>query len=133
LTGAPASDHARTGNHHEPVAKIVEESAMNLRMFVRGLPDPEAVRAQARRKTESALQRFEARIRSASVRIEDETGPRRHGVDKICTIALVLDSGELRIRETGREWVQVFETALDRVRAALSRKVARSKRGIGGG
>jgi len=106
---------------------------MNLRLFVRGVENSEQLRADAREKIEQRLKRFAPQIVRLIARLEDETGPGRHKVDKVCTIALRLRSGEIRIRELGDDFPSVIDVALDRVRAALSRHVGRAKRGVGGG
>lgn len=106
---------------------------MNLRVFMRGVDDGERLRAYAHEKVEQRLQRFAPRIRRAFVRLEDETGPQRQRVDKVCALALTLQTGEIRIREIGDNFPTVINIALDRACAALSRHVSRRKRGIGEG
>jgi ribosome-associated translation inhibitor RaiA len=67
------------------------------------------------------------------VRLEDETGPRKHKIDKVCSISLHLRTGEIHVREIGKDMLQVLDTALGRARAALGRQISRRKRGIGQG
>lgn len=106
---------------------------MNTKLFVRGIDDDESLRALARKKVERGLRQYASRIRIATVRLVDETGPRRRGVDKICSINLTMDQGMIRVREVGRDLRVVLDIALDRVRAALGRRVSRTKRGIAEG
>ena len=67
------------------------------------------------------------------MRIEDVTGPEKHGVDKQCSIELRLRTGEVRIKEIGDDFHATIDTALDRMKAALSREAAKAKRGVGEG
>lgn len=106
---------------------------MNLKLFVRGVNNGSELREYAREKVEARLERFAEKILQASVRLEDQTGPSRHKVDKVCVISVKLRTGEIRIRELGDDFPAVIDVALDRTRAALSRQVGRAKRGIGEG
>jgi ribosome-associated translation inhibitor RaiA len=106
---------------------------MDLRLFIRGVERPAELREQARERVRSGLRRFAARILSATVRLEDETGPQKSRIDKVCQIELRLRSGVIRIREVGQNFRAVIDVALDRVRGALSRQVGRAKRGVGEG
>ncbi|QOJ14426.1 MAG: HPF/RaiA family ribosome-associated protein [Planctomycetia bacterium] len=106
---------------------------MDFNVFVRGVDNPAVVREMAEGRIAAGLQRFESRVRRATVRLEDETGPNQHGIDKVCSIELLLDSGDVRIREVGSDFSSVIDVAVDRMRAALGRQVSRDKRGIGEG
>lgn len=106
---------------------------MDLRIFIRGVEDDGRLREYAQEKIGEALQRYEEHILDATARLEDETGPNKSTVDKVCSIELKLRVGEIRIREVGEEFIAAIEVALDRLRAALSRQVSRVKRGIGEG
>lgn len=106
---------------------------MNLEIFVRGVDGANKLREYAQEKLESALQRYVSHVRRACVRLEDETGPNQHRVDKVCAIELQLDGNEIRIREVGADFAATIDVALDRMRAALSRQIGRSKRGIAEG
>lgn len=107
---------------------------MTLTIFVRGVEGGAKLKELADKKFASGLRRFEAVIRKATVKLEDETGPRKQTVDKVCTVELKLArGGELRVREVGDDFAGVINTALDRVKAALSRSVGRMKRGVGEG
>ncbi len=106
---------------------------MDIEIIVRGVEDASGLRGLAQRKLEAALQRYTTQVRRATMRLEDETGPSRHGVDKVCMISLRLRRGEVRVREVGPDFGPVIDVALDRMRAALGRKISRSKRGVGEG
>jgi hypothetical protein len=68
------------------------------------------------------------------VLLEDVTGPHRQGVDKRCRIDVRLKrGGELTIDELGAEVFASLALALSRLKAAISRKVGRTKRGVGAG
>jgi ribosomal subunit interface protein len=106
---------------------------MEMRVFIRGADDPGPLRAFAEEKLTAGLQRFEEHVLGATIRVEDETGPGKHGVDKICHIEVKLRTGEVRIKEHGDDFHATIDKAIDRLRAALSRETARAKRGIGEG
>lgn len=106
---------------------------MEIRVFVRGVDDPTSLRALAEDRVKSALDRHAERVRAVTVRMEDETGPGRHRVDKVCAIDVQLDRGDVRIREVGEQFPAALEVALDRLRTSLSRQISRSKRGVGEG
>lgn len=106
---------------------------MNVEVFIRGVRDGSRLREVAQQKLSAALQRHQDRVRRATMRIEDETGPNRHKVDKICSIELLLSGKAVRIREAGKELWAVIEVALDRARAALRRRISREKPGIAAG
>ncbi len=106
---------------------------MDIQLIVRGVPEDGELRAFFEERFDRVVSRFEDRIQNAVVRLEDVTGPEKHGVDKLCSIELKLKTGEIRIKEQGEEFHPTISKALDRVRAALSREVSRAKHGIGEG
>jgi len=106
---------------------------MNIQVFVRGVEQPANLRSFAQEKLTSVLERFDHSVRNATLRLEDVTGPEKGGVDKSCSVEVRLRTGEVRIKERGDDFHATIETAMDRLRAALSREVARGKRGIGEG
>lgn len=107
---------------------------MDLDIFVRGVEGGSNLREMAREKFDAALQRFTTHVRRATVRIEDETGPDQHRLDKVCAIELQLNNaGDVRIREVGDNFAATIDVAIDRMRAALGRQVSRAKRGVGEG
>lgn len=106
---------------------------MDTKVFIRGVEKPSDLRAFAEEKLAGALERFADRVLNATMRIEDVTGPEKHGVDKQCSIELRLRTGEVRIKEIGDDFHATIDTALDRMKAALSREAAKAKRGVGEG
>lgn len=106
---------------------------MDINVVVRGVEQPTRLREFAEEKLVRVLTRFDERILSVSVRLEDETGPGKHGVDKKCSIEVRLRTGEVRIKEQGDDFEATINTAIDRLKAAISREVAKAKRGIGEG
>lgn len=108
---------------------------MDVQIVVRGVEDDKvaSVREYADEKLRHALDRFEERVLSATVRVEDVTGPEKQGVDKQCKIDVRMRGSELHIDELGDNFTGVINTAMDRLRAAMSREVAKNKRGIGEG
>lgn len=108
---------------------------MDLQVFVRHIAEREtpAVRQFAEEKVTLALERFNERVLSAIVRVEDETGTAKHGVDKMCSIEVKLRNSDIHIKEHGAEINATIDIAVDRLRAALSREVGRAKRGVAEG
>ena len=107
---------------------------MNIQVFVRGVEQPAELRSFAQEKLAGVLERFNHSVRDATLRLEDVTGPDKKGdVDKACNVEVRLRTGEIRIKERGDDFHATIDTAMDRLRAALSREVARGKRGIGEG
>ena len=106
---------------------------MDLRVSVRGVEKPAALRAFAEERAAKGLARFDKKILGATMRLQDETGAERKGLDKTCSIEVKLRQGEVRIKEQGEDFVATINAALDRLKAALSRKVSRTKRGVAEG
>jgi len=106
---------------------------MNMQVVVRNAEDSAEVREFAEDAVARAIERFEDRIVSAIIRLEDETGPVKGGVDKVCSIDLKLTHGEIHIRERTDAFRDSINTAADRLKAALSREIAKAKRGVGEG
>ncbi len=106
---------------------------MNLKVLVRGAGNGAGIRAYAEERVATALRRYTKEIRSATVRLVDETGPRKQKDDKICAIELKLRGAAIRISETSDDFKASLALALDRVRAALSRQLSKRKRGVGEG
>ena len=59
---------------------------MDLRVSVRGVEKPEALRAFAEERAAKGLARFDKKILGATMRLQDETGAERKGLDKTCSI-----------------------------------------------
>jgi ribosomal subunit interface protein len=109
---------------------------MDLQVVIRGVAEEAEqtrLRNFAEEKVTSGLERFNARVMSATVRIEDETGPSKQGVDKRCSIAVKLKSGDVHIKEQGEEFHATIDKAVDRLRSTLSREMGKAKHGIGEG
>jgi ribosome-associated translation inhibitor RaiA len=107
---------------------------MNLRVAVKGIDDKAALRSQAEARVAATLNRFQDRIRNACVLLQDVTGPHKQVVDKRCRIDVRLKrGGELVIDEIGTDVWASLAVALDRLKAAISRKTGKVKRGVGAG
>ncbi len=106
---------------------------MDMQVVIRGVEEPGELRSFAEEKLSGALERFAENVLSATMRIEDETGPEKHGVDKRCHIDVRLRTAEIHITEQSDDFRVSINTALDRLKAALSRQTGKAKRGIGEG
>jgi hypothetical protein len=107
---------------------------MNIKMTIRGFKRPSEIRSYAEDRMADGLKRFDGTIRRVTARVEDETGPRKQVVDKVCMLHIELKhGGQVMIHELGDDLPSVIDVALDRAKAALSRKVAKKKRGVGAG
>lgn len=107
---------------------------MDVRIIIKGVAESGALREYAEEKVASAMQRFEDKVHGITVRLEDQTGPRKQGVDKQCRIETHLrPSGEVVIKEHSEDLQSALLTALDRLKAAVSRKASKMKRGVGRG
>lgn len=108
---------------------------MDIKVVVRGVENGDAahLREFVLDKLSPLVERYEHAVLDGQVRIEDVTGPEKHGVDKLCHIELRLRSGEVRIKELGEEFKATINVALDRLRAVMSREVAKAKHGVGEG
>lgn len=106
---------------------------MDLKVIVRGVEDPSSVRSHATRRVETALRRFAGKILVATIRLTDETGPRKEKDDKVCSIDLKLRTETIRVKEITTDFKTSISLALDRIRAVLSREIGKTKRGVGAG
>ena len=106
---------------------------MDMQIIIRGVDDTADLRDFALEKLRHGVDRFQDSILNATMRLEDVTGPEKGGVDKLCSIEVKLRTGEVRIKEQGDDFHATIDTALDRMKAALSRKTGKAKRGIGEG
>jgi len=107
---------------------------MDLRVTIKGIEGRSRLRNQAEARTAATLSRFQGRILNARVLLEDVTGPRKHAVDKRCRIDVRLKHGvELTINEVRTDILASLAVALDRLKAAIGRKVGKAKRGVGAG
>lgn len=106
---------------------------MDLKVFIRNVDETADLRDFAEDKLTAGIDRFNDHILNATMRLEDVTGPDKHGVDKLCSIEVKLRTGEVRIKEQGEDFHATIDKAVDRMRAALSRETAKAKRGVGEG
>lgn len=107
---------------------------MNLRIAIKGIDDKDTLRTQAAERVAATLARFQDRVGNVMVLLEDVTGPHKQVVDKRCRIDVRLKhGGELTIDELGTSVFASLALALDRLKAAISRKLGRTKRGVGAG
>lgn len=106
---------------------------MDMQIIIRGVDDTAGLRDFALEKLSHGVDRFQDSILNATMRLEDVTGPEKGGVDKLCSIEVKLRTGEVRIKEQGDDFHATIDTALDRLKAALSRETGKAKRGIGEG
>jgi ribosome-associated translation inhibitor RaiA len=105
---------------------------MNLHVTIKGIEDRHVLRNQAEARAVATLSRFQDRIQSASVLLEDVTGPHKQVVDKRCRIDVRLKRGaELTVNEIRSDIFASLAVALDRLKAVIGRKVGKAKRGIG--
>ena len=106
---------------------------MEVKVIVRGVEDAASVRGHAQKRVETALKRYAGEIAKATVRLIDETGPRKEKDDKVCSIELTVKGAPVRVREVSNDFKTSISLALGRVRTVLSREMGRRKRGIGAG
>ena len=106
---------------------------MDLQIFVRGVDNDSGLRDFAEERFLATTNRFSEHILKATVRLEDVTGPDKGGIDKLCSLDVKLRTREIVIKEQGDEFHPTINAALDRLKAALSRETAKTKRGIGEG
>lgn len=106
---------------------------MKMSVVVRGTRSGSSIRQYAEQRIGTALRRYEKQIQIATVRLVDETGPRKQKDDKVCSIDLKLRGGQVRVREVTDDFKASIALALNRVRALLSRQLNKQKRGIGEG
>jgi ribosomal subunit interface protein len=107
---------------------------MNIRIVVKRVAEKTALREYVEEKITASLQRFQDRIHSVTVRLEDVNGPQKQGLDKECRVeARLVPSGEIVVKECAEDMQVAFLTGLDRLKAAISRKTAKAKRGVGHG
>jgi putative sigma-54 modulation protein len=103
---------------------------MDIRIVIKRVPEKTALREYAEGKIIASLQRLDDRVRSVTVRLEDVNGPRKKGLDKECCIeARLIPSGEIVVKEQSEDLQSAFLMGLDRLKAAISRKAAKTKRG----
>ncbi len=105
----------------------------DLQIVIRGVDHGQHLREYAIEKLHRALERFDSHVMNATLRLEDETGENKGGIDKVCSVEVKLRSGDVRIKEQADQFEAAINTGCDRLKAALSREVAKAKHGVGGG
>jgi ribosomal subunit interface protein len=81
----------------------------------------------AERRFLTALQRFQERVPSVTVRLFDDNGP-KHGVDKRCQVSvLVLRAKPVLVEETDADPYRAIDFAADRVARAVTRVIGRRR------
>lgn len=100
---------------------------MTLDFRGRNLALTPALQARMLRSFSLALSRFEDRIGSVRVRVDDVNGP-RGGVDKRCTVH-VRGRGEwaVRVEQSGADLYAAIDAAADRAGHAVARAVERAR------
>jgi len=105
----------------------------DIQIIVRGVENPNHLREFAQEKVHRAIERFDSHVMNATLRLEDETGPGKGGIDKICSLEVKLRTGDVRIKEQADHFEAAIHTGCDRLKAALSREVGRAKHGVAEG
>lgn len=90
----------------------------------------------ARRRLHFELRRFRGQVRSVTVRVIDENGPRR-GVDTRCVLTVELDKGAPIVVEATTAWPTASITAAGKrageiIRRRLDREHGRARRAPNG-
>ncbi len=107
---------------------------MDIQVVVRGVDDgAKGLRQLSEEKITAALDRFESDVISVRIRVEDETGPAKNGVDKWCSVDVKTRTGEVVIKEQADQFEAAIHAAADRLRQTMSRERAKLKHGIGEG
>lgn len=101
---------------------------MKVRIRARHLGDISRLRAHVLRRLEAALGRRRDRVQHATVRIEDENGP-RGGADKRCRIQVLIPGvGEVFVAERHTDTFAAIDLAARRAARAVARTLARARR-----
>lgn len=101
---------------HVPVGYILRQST--------SVP-PELIREYADRRLYFALRRFENRVRSVTLRLHDENGP-RGGLDTRCVITVELHKGAPIVVEATAAWpTAAITVAARRLNEVVRRQTAR--------
>ncbi len=102
----------------------------NFRVITRGVENAARLRRYAETRISRALGRFESHVHSVTMRLEDETGPGKGGVDKVCRLDVRLRSGEVRITEQADRFETAINAGCNRLKATLGREVGRAKTNV---
>ena len=107
---------------------------MDVRVSVRGLSADTGLRTYAAEKISDALRRFADRITTAQLWLEDLTGAANPGHDNRCLIDVHLRrGGEVVVRQESDDVLACLGRGIERAKIAVSKQLARRKRGIGAG
>ncbi len=107
---------------------------MDIQIVIRGVEDNGGnLRAFAEDKLNHLIERFQDHVLGVTMRIEDVTGPEKHGVDKRCSIDMKLRTTDVHLKEQGEDFHATIDVAMDRLKAVVSREVGKAKHGIGEG
>lgn len=101
---------------------------MKVRIVARHLGEISRLRVQVQRSLAVALGRRQDRVRHATVRIEDENGP-RGGPDKRCRISAVVPGvGEVFVAQRHTDPFAAIDIAARRLARAVARALERARR-----
>lgn len=99
---------------------------MRIQVQARGFSVTEALRDQAERRLRFALGSLSGQVRSVSMLLDDQNGP-RGGVDKRCKLRVVLDAQPAVVIEHLESDVYVaIDRASERASRALARRLQRT-------
>ena len=98
---------------------------MRIEIRARHIPLTETLRTHCERRVRFALDRLSDRVKEVVLRLEDTNGP-RGGVDKLCSIKVVLTGLPSVVVEQKHASLQAaLDAALRRTEAAVRRSVKR--------
>ena len=101
---------------------------MQTQIQARGFPLTESLRRHAERRLDFAIGSMQGRLRSVSVRLSDENGP-RGGHDKLCLIHVsVPGAAPVVIEDVESDLYVAIDRAADRLGRALARRLQRQHR-----
>jgi ribosomal subunit interface protein len=87
-----------------------------------------ALGSYAERRLTTALDRFQGRIPTVTVRLTDENGPKR-GVDKRCQVSVtVLRANPVLVEEHDADPYRAIDMAADRAARAVTRVLGRRRK-----
>lgn len=87
----------------------------------------EELSALAQRRLLFAFSRFDSKIRTLVLNVRDLNGP-KGGVDKECTLRLILDRGDdIIVSDRGAEVAACISRVADRAARTLARRIERTR------
>jgi len=100
---------------------------MNVQIRSRAIPITPGLRSHVERRASFALDRFADRVRSITVRFEDENGA-RGGIDKVCRVEITLrGAGAVRASDTHEDLYVAIDGALHRASRGVTRALQRER------